>query len=342
MFVLDNVPLQAYSTMRLGGVAAHLVEITDRFQVKEAVEWAESRSLPFIVIGDGSNIVWKDSGFPGLVIVNKIKRFELYKQDDEVTYITAGSGENWDSVVERAVAEGLSGIETLSLIPGTAGATPVQNVGAYGTEISDVLMTLEAYDTEEKQLVTVRGSECEFAYRTSKFKTTEKSRYAITAITLRLTKNRMKPPFYGALQRYLTEKNITDYSPQSIRDAVITIRSSKLPDPKVYANNGSFFQNPIVEQTAIRHLIDFYPELMYWEIDSTRVKVSAAWLVEHAGFKDYHDDETGMSTWKKQPLVFVNEHAQSTEDLLKFKAKIVTAVKEKFGIELQQEPELLP
>ncbi|MDZ7786489.1 MAG: UDP-N-acetylmuramate dehydrogenase [Candidatus Saccharibacteria bacterium] len=342
MFVRNNVPLNAFSTMRLGGVAAHLVEVTDRSQAQEAVEWAQSRSLPFIVIGEGSNIIWRDEGFPGLVVVNKIKHFELYEHDAETTYVTAGGGENWDEVVERTVNNGLSGIETLSLIPGTAGATPVQNVGAYGSEISDVLMAIEAYDVTQGQLVTIRGSECEFAYRTSKFKTTEKNRYIITAITLRLTKSPMRPPFYASLQKYLSENNVTDYSPQSIRQAVIAIRSEKLPDPKLHANNGSFFQNPIVSQDFVNNLTDMYPDMTYWRLDSGQVKLSAAWLVERAGFKNVHDNETGMRTWEKQPLVLVNEHAKSTQDLLNFKQKIVNAVHEKFGIELRQEPELLP
>ena len=152
----------------------------------------------------------------------------------------------------------------------------------------------------------------------------------------------MKPPFYRALQHYLESNNINDYSPASIREAVIAIRSEKLPDPQIVANNGSFFQNPIVDQGKINLLIGDFPDLAYWDLGNGTSKVSAAWLVEQAGFKDYQDDQTGMRTWPKQPLVFVNDHASSTNDLLQFKQKIVTAVKEKFNIELQQEPELIP
>ncbi len=342
MFVLDNVPLNAYSTMRLGGVAAHLVEITSRFEAEKAVNWAQDRNLPFIVIGHGSNIIWKDEGFSGLVIVNSIKHFEIYQQDSEIYYLTAGAGEVWDKVVERSTQERLSGIETLSLIPGTTGATPVQNVGAYGSEIADVLMTLEAYDVEENKLITMRGSDCNFTYRGSRFKSNDKQRFIITAVTLRLTKTQLKPPFYKALQTFIDTNKITDFSPKSIRKAVIAIREAKLPDPAIHPNNGSFFQNPIISRERIKNLIYDYPEIMYWEINDSEVKISAAWLVEHAGFKDYHDVETGMSTWENQPLVFVNEHAKATKDLLTFRDKISSSVKDKFGIGLNQEPEILP
>lgn len=342
MFILDNVPLPAYSSMKLGGIAAHMVEISDRFEVREAIHWARERELSVIVLGHGTNVIWKDEGFAGLVIVNKIKKIEFYAQDENTTYVTAGAGEVWDDVVKHTVDKGLSGIETLSLIPGTAGATPVQNVGAYGSEISSVLTTVEAFDIQQDRLVTLRGDECNFSYRSSKFKTTDRGRFVITAITMRLTKSSMRPPFYGSLQRYLTERNIYDYSPASIRKAVIAIRQAKLPDPAIHPNNGSFFQNPIVSRAKIQRLIDFYPELMYWEIDNERVKVSAAWLLEQTGFKGFYDQETGMRTWNEQPLVFVNESAKSTTDLLQFKAKVTNVVKQKFGIELQQEPELLP
>ncbi len=342
MFVLDNVPLQAYSTMKLGGVAAHMVEISNRFEAQRAVQWAQSKNLPFIVVGKGSNIIWKDEGYPGLVIVNNIKNFETYEEDSENVYVSIGAGEIWDDVVERTVNAGLSGIEALSLIPGTAGATPVQNVGAYGTEISDVLTTLEVFDIEQGGLTTLRGSDCDFGYRTSRFKTTDKDRFIITGITLHLTKTNMQPPFYASLDNYLKTHNITDYSPKNIRDAVIAIRTSKLPDPSEHPNNGSFFQNPIVPISKLQDILDIDPKIAYWEVDEKTVKLSAASLLESAGFKDFHDDQTGMSTWIGQPLVLVNEHAHSTQDLIDFKSKIVNAIKERFNVELVQEPELLP
>lgn len=341
MFILENVPLSGYSTMRLGGPAAYLVDVTSRAEIAEALAWAEERQLPSIMIGGGSNIFWSDEGFGGLVVVNKIKRFETFNEDADTCYLTIGAGEIWDEAVGRAVGMGYSGIEELSLIPGTAGATPIQNVGAYGREIKDVMVTVEAYDRTTKEFVTLRASDCAFGYRTSRFRTNDRGRFFISAITVRLKREVPKPPFYQALQTYFDEHYIKAYTPQLIRDAVIAIRSSKLPDVAVVANNGSFFYNPIISHDSAMQLAGDFPTIVYWQVDDQNVKVSAAWLVEQAGFKDVHDQETGMATWPTQSLVLVNENAHSTANLLKFKQKIVEAVQTKFGITLQQEPELI-
>ena len=331
-----------YSTMRLGGTARYVVEITHRSQIEEAVNWAELNKKPLIMVGIGSNIVWRDEGFDGLLLVNKIPGFDIQKPDEENLYATIGAGENWDGAVEQLVSLGFSGVEELSLIPGTTGATPVQNVGAYGREIKDVLVSVEAYDVHERKLVTIAAADCGFGYRTSRFKTTDRGRFLITSVTLHLTKTVPAPPFYQSLQQYFTDHSITEYSVRVVRDAVIAIRSAKLPDPAVVANNGSFFANPIITEDQLQQILPDYPMISYWRTDDGRVKLSAAWLVEQAGFKDFHDPETGMATWPAQVLVFVNEKATSTANLLKFRQKIVDAVQTKFGIILEQEPELLP
>jgi UDP-N-acetylmuramate dehydrogenase len=338
----ENVPLSSHSTMRLGGNARYLSDITDRSQIAIAVAWAEERNLPIVMIGDGSNIIWGDNGFPGLVLVNKLQRFEAFSEDEENLYVTIGAGENWDASVARVVGMGYSGIEELSLIPGTAGATPIQNVGAYGREIKDVLTTIEAFDRQTKQLVTIPNSDCAFAYRTSRFRTTDRGRFLITAITLHVMKRNPQPPFYESLRKYFTEHHITEFTPQIVRDAVIDIRSHKLPDPKVVANNGSFFYNPLITKDQLDQLLVSYPTLVYWPQDDGRAKVSAAWLLEQAGFKDYHDPQTGMATWPAQPLVLINEQAKTASDLLTFRQKILDAIQQKFGITLEQEPEILP
>lgn len=341
MHMQQDVSLRGHSTMRLGGKAAFLVEVATRQEAAEASGWAAERDLPVLMIGAGSNIVWRDEGFPGLIIVNKLMGFEL-RQEGEQYLATVGAGENWDSVVARTVEQGLTGIEALSLIPGTAGATPVQNVGAYGQEIADTLVSVEAYDRTAGQFVTLAAADCAFGYRTSRFKTADHGRFLITSITLRLTKGAMQPPFYKALQAYIDEHHITDYSPASIRQAVIAIRQSKLPDPATVANNGSFFANPVISRQDFEHLRQTNADMPHWPAGEGQVKIPAAWLVEQAGFKDFHDAATGMGTWPAQPLVLVNEHAQSTAQLLQFRQKILDAVKNKFGISLVQEPELLP
>lgn len=343
MNMLQNVSLQAHSTMRLGGTATYLVEVTNRQEVAEAVSWATNQKIPVTMIGGGSNIVWRDEGFDGLVIVNKIEGYEDFAEDEENHYITIGAGENWDKVVERTVASGLTGIECLSLIPGSAGGTPIQNVGAYGQEIANTLVSVEAYDKQTQTFINIPAIDCAFGYRTSRFKTTDKGQFFITGLTLHLMVGSATPPFYAGLQRYLEEYNVTTFTPRVLRDAVIAIRSSKLPDPAVVANNGSFFANPIIDSGTFAQLAaDNEGVIPHWQTSDGRVKIAAAWLIEQAGFKDYHDPETGMATWPAQPLVLINEKAKTAADLITFRDKIITAVKAKFDITLEQEPELLP
>lgn len=342
MNIQQSVRLAEHSTMRLGGEARYSVDIHSRTELTEALAWATSQSLPVMMIGGGSNIIWRDEGFAGLLLVNKIERFEMFNEDDTNIYVTVGAGENWDNVVKRTVEAGATGIEALSLIPGTAGATPVQNVGAYGQEIADVLVTVEAYDTQTKTFINIPAMDCGFGYRTSRFKTKDKGRFFITAITLHLTLGNPEPPFYGSVQQYFEAHNVTTVTPQTLRDAVIDIRSHKLPDPATVANNGSFFANPIVDESVLTQIAADYGDVPHWETKDGRVKIPAAWLIETSGFKDVHDTETGMGTWPSQPLVLVNEHATSTAQLLAFRQKILDAVKTKFDITLEQEPEILP
>ncbi|HSX44973.1 MAG TPA: UDP-N-acetylmuramate dehydrogenase [Candidatus Saccharimonadales bacterium] len=341
MLLQENVPLSAYSTMRLGGPARYLAEIQNRNEIKEAVDWATQQNLPVVMVGGGSNIFWNDSGYNGLVLINRIMGFEIFKEDDLNAFVTVGAGEDWDSVVKRVVEAGYGGIQELSLIPGTAGATPIQNVGAYGREMSEVLVTIEAFDRQTDQLVNLRASECEFSYRSSRFKTTDKGRFFISAITFLATKTPPLPPFYGAVETYFKEHHITEFTPSTIRKAVIAIRSAKLPDPVKVANNGSFFHNPIIAADLFRQLVDDYPNMVYWHQDDGTVKLSAAWLVDHAGFRNFHDEALGFGTWVNQSLVIVNENSTKTADLLAFKQQIVDTVKDKFGVTLNQEPELI-
>jgi UDP-N-acetylmuramate dehydrogenase len=341
MNIQQKVSLAQYSTMGLGGEAAYLTEISDRQELPEVLAWAQSQSLPVRMIGGGSNTVWGDAGFPGLVIINKIPGYEVFDDDGTNVYLKIGSGEDWDSVVARSVEAGLTGIEALSLIPGTAGATPIQNVGAYGQEISQTLTTVEAFDNQLGNFVLIAGPDCGFSYRSSRFKTTDSGRFYIVSLTLHLRRANPEPPFYGAVQTFFEGSNITAYTPAALREAVLTIRRAKLPDPAVVRNCGSFFANPIIPETQFIDLASTYQMIPHWEAGPETIKISAAWLIEQVGYKDFHDPETGMSTWPTQPLVLVNEKAQSTADLLKFRDKIITAVQQKFNITLQQEPELL-
>ncbi len=340
--VQEHVSLAQYSTMRLGGETAYLVEIHSRDDLKEAFQWATEKQLPMRMIGGGSNIVWRDEGFPGLILVNRILGYDDYVSLDS-HFITVGAGEIWDTVVGRGVAAGLTGIEALSLIPGTAGATPVQNVGAYGQEIAQTITSIEVFDRTTGQLTTVPTEACGFSYRHSNFQTEYRDRFFITAITLHLTAGNPFPPYYNAVEKYLAEHPVDGpVTPRVIRDAVIAIRQAKLPDPAEIANNGSFFANPIIDGKKFIELIDTYPTMPNWPTEEGRVKIPAAWLIEQIGYKDKHDAVTGMATWPAQPLVLVNEHAKSTADLLAFRDEIISAVQARFKITLTQEPELLP
>jgi len=342
MNIRTNVSLSDFSTMRLGGNASHLIEIYDRNELLEALSWASAQSLPTLMIGGGSNIIWRDEGYEGVVLANKIAGYNVEEQANGAL-VTIGAGENWDSVVARTVQAGLTGIEALSLIPGTTGATPVQNVGAYGQEIAQTLVSVEAFDIQSNDFVHLNAAECDFGYRNSRFKNADRGRFFITSITLQLAHGNPELPFYPGVTKYFESHDITEYTPQTMRDAVIAIRSAKLPDPAVVANNGSFFANPIVSQSDLERIQAISDvEVPHWPTQEGLVKLAAAWLVEQAGFKDYHDSETGMATWANQSLVLVNESATNTNDLLKFKQKITAAVADTFGVSLIQEPELLP
>ena len=346
MHIQKNVPLANYSTMRLGGNAKYLCNVTDKHELVNALDWAKDRKLHIKVIGGSSNIVWSDDGFDGLVIVNGITGFTI-SEDGNKSYVTIGAGENWDKVVAKTVRSGLSGIEALSLIPGTAGATPVQNVGAYGQEIADTLVSLEAYDTNYNNFVTLQNEDCQFGYRTSRFKVKDKDidkdkgRFIIVSITLLLSRTNPRPPFYPDVAKYLRENNNGPVTPKVLRQAVKTIRTAKLPDPAKIGNNGSFFANPIISKAYFKKLVAQYPDIPNWPTKDKTVKVSAAWMIEHAGLKNYRDEKLGLALWHKQPLVIVNEKAIKTADLIEFRNYVAKVVFKKFGVDLEQEPEMI-
>ncbi len=333
-----DVPLAPFTTMKLGGSARAFCLVASKQDLQEAIDWADTNNMPMFMIGGGSNIILSDSGWPGLVLKSEIKQFEVVEEDD-YCFITVGAGESWDSVVERTVNMGLTGIEALSLIPGTCGATPIQNVGAYGQEVSSTIVELEAYDTQLGEFVVLKNKECEFAYRDSRFKQREHGRFFIVSITFKLQKGQLQPPYYKALEQYMAEQNIKDYSPASVRAAVIAVRQSKLPDPTTVANTGSFFKNPIVSQTAFQQLQINYPNAPGWQTEGG-VKVPAGWLLETAGLKGYKHSN-GMGMYTQHALVMVNYSAKSSMDLFEFKDEIVAKVENMFGITLEVEPEII-
>lgn len=324
--------------MRLGGAAHAFVKVTTKDELVEAIDWAETHQLPILVLGGGSNVIFSD-GYEGLVILNQLKGFEVLHADAASATLHIAAGENWDETVARTTEMGLTGIEALSAIPGTAGATPVQNVGAYGQEIATTLVELEAYDLQTHTFVTIPKANCGFSYRNSKFKATKNRRYIITSITLTLQKANPEPPFYESLQRYLEEHHITTFTPQSIREAVIAVRARRLPDPSIVANTGSFFKNPIISREEFTPIYAEHPDIAHWDMPDEKVKLAAGWLIEHAGLKGYTNH--GMRFFEGNALVFVNESATSYDDLAAFRQEVINKVQQVFGITLEQEPELL-
>lgn len=313
-----------------------MTEVHTSQELADICQNAKSKNIPIFVLGGGSNVIAKDAGFSGLVIRMRIPGFDIVADDINSTTIKIGGGEDWDSIVKRAVDMRLSGIEAMSAIPGTAGASPVQNVGAYGQEIADTLQSLEAYDMQNNSFVTLQNADCNFRYRDSIFRNEQKGRYIITSITIKLSKNLPQPPFYDSLQKYLDEKGINIYTQEIIRNAVIDIRKNKLPNPNELPNTGSFFKNAIVEGWLADNLRTTYPDMPMHEMGDDRFKIPTGWLIEKAGLKGQllH----GMRVYDKNALVLVNESAQNYDDLVQAREEIIGKVRDMFRIQIEQEP----
>lgn len=336
MDIHTNIPLKNYTTMRLGGNARFMTDVRTPDEVAQVCKNAKTQNLPIFILGGGSNVIVNDEGFSGIVVRNRIPGFDIVADDSTSTTIKIGAGENWDDVVKRTVDMNLSGIEAMSAIPGTAGAAPVQNVGAYGQEVADTLVSLEAYNIEEDRFIALQNADCGFSYRHSIFRGDAAGRYVILSITLKLYKAVPQPPFYKAVQDYFDMHDITIFTPQTIRDAVIAIRTDKLPDPKETPNTGSFFKNAVVEDWQLNDLKKEYPDIPTYDMPDGRFKVPTGWLIEQTGLKGQvlH----GMKVHDKNALVLINESAKNYADLAAAREEIIGAVRDKFRIIIEQEP----
>ena len=336
MQIKSNISLADYTTMRLGGPAEGLLEITSTADLDN---FFQTNQRPYYVIGGGSNTLATDDGFDGIILHIGIKGVDKVSEDSQSALYRVGAGESWDGFVEMMCRQNLSGIEALSAIPGTVGAAPVQNIGAYGQEVSSVIESLQAFDTKTKQLVTLSNADCQFSYRSSIFRTSDYRRYIITAVIFRLQKNHLEPPFYKAIDNYMSEHHINDTSPMSIRAVVSDIRKHKLPDPNILPNSGSFFKNSIVDQAVYQQLKSLYDDLVGYEMPENRYKISSGWLIEKCGLKGQVID--GIRVHDKNALVLINLSARSFDDLARARDTIIAAVRDQFGISLEQEPLML-
>lgn len=314
------------------------VEKLVRFSGGDIATLVSENEKPFI-LGGGSNIILPENMKDRTILKIENKGIEVVSNDADSVTLKIASGEVWDDVVRYAVENGYSGIEMLSAIPGTAGATPVQNVGAYGGEIKDALLSLDAYDTEEKKSVTIWNNDCGFSYRMSKFKGEWKGRFIITHITLKLSKNPPKLPDYPGVQKYFSGKNISEPTLQQIRDAIIEIRWSKLPKPEEVGNCGSFFENPIVEKHIAEKIKLEYQNMPSFAVSETLVKIPAGWLIEQSGLKGADFGQVG--TYDKNALVLVNKGGATQADVISVREQIIDTVYNKFGITLHSEPEII-
>jgi len=337
MDIHTNIPLKNYTTMKIGGDARFMTEVRTPDEVATVCRNAKKQNLPIFILGGGSNVIAKDEGFNGIVVRMRIPGFEIIAEDINTTTIRIGAGEGWDPVVKRAVDMNLSGIEAMSAIPGTTGATPIQNVGAYGQEIADTLQSLEAYDSQTDTFVTLQNADCGFTYRDSIFRNKAAGRYVITSITIKLSKNLPQPPFYDSLQTYLDEHHITLFTVDVIRNAIIEIRKNKLPDPEIMPNTGSFFKNAVIEKWQVDDILITHPDAPVREMGGGLYKIPTGWLIENVGLCGslIH----GMRVYDKNALVLVNESATSYNDLAAARDEIIGKIRDTFRIQIQQEPQ---
>lgn len=324
------------TTMRIGGPAQYVAEIENIDDLRKVYEFAMTKEIPVWVMGEGANTIGHDEGFGGIIILNRLHGIEIIKEDNNSMAIRGMAGENWDRFVELTTARGLSGIEALSKIPGSLGAAPVQNIGAYGQDVAQVIENVEAFDTKTHEIVTIPKSEMSFGYRTTRFNNgKDVGRFVIVSVTLTLSKNKtLSAPFYASLQRYIDEHNITDFSPQSIRQIVSEIRASKLPDPQFVASSGSFFKNIYLSKEEADEAEN--RNIPLWRNEDGSGKINAGWLIEQCGLKG--KELFGFRVSDKAALVLINERATSYAELDQARTEIRQKVFEKFGYELQQEP----
>ncbi len=330
MKIQENVALSAYTTFKIGGPARFFCIIEKEADIPEAVAFAKEKGVPFMAIGGGSNLLFADSGFPGLVIHIAIKGIL-----EKGNMIVANAGEDWDGFVRHTVENGFHGLENLSFIPGTVGAAPVQNVGAYGVDASSLIESVRAYDVQSSRFVDLSNAECGFAYRDSMFKHA-KGRYIVASVTFKLSKDAPVNIEYRDLANHFAGKPLPTVS--EVRDAVITIRTAKLPDWRSWGTAGSFFKNPIITADTFVELKKRYPELPGYPEPDGRVKVSLAWIL------DKLCDARGLCmgnacTYERQALVIVAMPGASAVEVVALADELMKRVKGKTGIDIEGEVE---
>lgn len=336
MEIHENFSLRPYNTFSID-VKSRLFNTFSSAQELEELLMMYSQ-YPVFILGGGSNILFTGD-FEGVVLKNDIKGIELMHEDTDYVYVKVGAGENWHEFVLYCIKHNWAGIENLSLIPGNVGASPIQNIGAYGVELDDVFWSLEAFHLRERRIYTFTATDCEFGYRDSIFKNRYKNEFAILSVTLQLKKKPVFHTSYGAITEELEKTGVKELSIKAISDAVIKIRSSKLPDPKQIPNAGSFFKNPEISNEKFEELKSKFPAIVAYPLAKGTVKLAAAWMIEQCGWKGYRKGDAGVHA--NQALVLVNYGNASGQEIYDLSEEILQGVNKKFGVLLEREVNII-
>lgn len=321
-----NFSLKNHNTFGIAAKAKFFVEIYSEQELRAVLQ---QNTAPIFLLGSGSNLLLRQD-VEGLIIKNQIFGKKIIEETENEILLEVGGGENWHQFVLWTLENGWSGVENLSLIPGTVGASPIQNIGAYGVELKDVFEKLQAIDLQSLETQQFNKEDCQFGYRESVFKKELKGKYCITKVFFRLSKKPKISISYGAIQEVLTTKNIIDPTPKDVSNAVIQIRQSKLPDPAVLGNSGSFFKNPEIDKDQFLEVQKRFPTIVFYELPNGQVKVPAGWLIEQAGWKGKRIGDCGSHA--KQALVLVNYGSATGAEIWDLAMNIQASVLKKFGI----------
>jgi UDP-N-acetylmuramate dehydrogenase len=335
-FIKDQ-SLKSYNTFGIDVNAKYFLEINSVSELTNISSSEIFKMEDLLIISGGSNLLLTKN-FDGLVLKNNISGIEIINQDENHVLLKIGAGEDWHELVMYAVENNWGGIENLSLIPGNAGTAPMQNIGAYGSELKDTFISLEAFEISSGKSHTFSNEECCFGYRESIFKNSHKGKYIITSITLKLSKKPNINIAYGDIKNQLSRLNINEPTIKDVSNAIITIRQSKLPDPKKIGNSGSFFKNPIISKSELQVLLQSYPDVVKYPVNN-KFKIAAGWLIEKAGWKGKTFENYGVH--KKQALVLVNYGGAKGNDINKLSNLIIKDIYTKFGVTLEKEVNII-
>jgi len=332
MNIINSKSLLNYNTFKIDAYADLFTEIKNQKDIIEILKNESLHKKEILILGGGSNILLTKN-ITGLVIHNQIKGIQIIEENKETVVVEVGSGEEWDNFVNWSTKNNFYGVENLSLIPGSVGAAPIQNIGAYGTELKNVFLKLEAINLKTKEIIIFKKNECEFGYRDSIFKKKFKNKFIITKVWFQLSKIQNINTNYKALKTEIERLKLKNPTSQEIRSIIIDIRNSKLPKPREIGNAGSFFKNPIIQQQQLHTLQQTYPNIPFFK--KTEIKIPAAWLIENANWKGYKNSTCGV--YEKHALVIINHNKANGQDILMLANKIKQSVYQKFNITLEEE-----